>query len=483
MLRGAYLVNKVYASRTTHHETQPLQPPNILLIHVDQHRFDCIGVNGHPAAHTPNLDRLAAEGVNFTHAFCPIGVCMPARTSLMTGCYATQHGCLVNDGVEGYRPARGDLPTFSQTLKAAGYTLGYVGKWGIGLDASPAALGFDDYIPASAYRAWRAAQGLPPPPRTNGWFGEPDTGVTPEQSALGWGADQVLALLDRYAAADAPFFLRWDSDEPHLPSKPPEPFASLVKPEQVPPWRSFPDPLQGKPAIQRQQLRSWGIDGWTWARWAPVVAYYLGVVALIDHQVGRILAKLDALGLADQTFVVYTSDHGDLCGGHGMIDKHYVMYDDVMRVPLILRWPGRLRAGHRADAFVTAALDLATTFCTVAGVEAPDTFHGYDLIALANDGKAPRDKVFGSYHGAQFGAYSQRMVRTREWKYIWNPTAEDELYHLTVDPGELQNCAIDPGCADSLHALRRDLAGWMEETKDPLLNEWTRRQLLDGHKI
>lgn len=459
-----------------------LQPPNILLIHVDQHRFDCIHVNGHPAAHTPNLDRLAAEGVNFTHAFCPIAVCMPARTSLMTGRYATQHGCLVNDGVEGYRPARSDLPTFSQTLKAAGYTLGHVGKWGIGLEASPTALGLDDYVPASAYRTWRAAQGLPPPPRTNGWFGEPDTVITPEQSAPAWGANHVIRLLEQYASAGAPFFLRWDPDEPHLPSKPPEPFASLVKPEHVPPWQSFPDPLIGKPYIQRQQLRSWGIDGWTWEQWAPVVAYYLGVVALIDHQVGRILAKLDALGLAKQTLVVYTSDHGDLCGGHGMLDKHYVMYDDVMRVPLLMRWPGRLPAGHIVDGLVTSALDLATTFCAAAGVEAPDTFQGCDLIALANGDLLQRDKVFGSYHGAQFGAYSQRMVRTRAWKYIWNPTAEDELYHLTVDPGELHNCAADPTCADILRTLRNDLVAWMAETKDPLSNEWTRRQLLEGAK-
>ncbi|HHW88488.1 MAG TPA: sulfatase-like hydrolase/transferase, partial [Chloroflexi bacterium] len=230
----------------------------------------------------------------------------------------------------------------------AGYTVGHVGKWGIGLEASPVALGCDDYISASTYRAWRAAQGLPPPPRANAWFGEPDVGVTPAQSALGWGADQVLALLEQYASAGVPFFLRWDPDEPHLPSTPPEPFASLVKPEQVPPWQSFPDPLDGKPYIQRQQRRSWGIDGWTWEEWAPIVARYLGVVALIDHQVGRILAQLDALGLAERTLVVYTSDHGDLCGGHGMIDKHYVMYDDVMRVPLIMRLPGRLPAGHHA---------------------------------------------------------------------------------------------------------------------------------------
>lgn len=459
-----------------------MPPANILLIHVDQHRFDCVGVNGHPAAHTPNLDRLAAEGVNFTHAFCPIAVCMPARTSLMTGRYPTQHGCLVNDGVEGYRPARADLPTLSQTLKAAGYTLGHVGKWGIGLDASPTALGFDDYVPASDYRAWRRSRGLPPPPHTNAWFGEPDTGVTPEQSAPGWSAGQMIRLLEQYAAAGAPFFLRWDPEEPHLPSRPPEPFASLIKPEHVPPWPSYPDPLINKPTIQRQQLRSWGIDGWTWERWAPIVAYYLGVVALIDQQVGRILVKLDELGLKGETLVVYTSDHGDLCGGHGMIDKHYVMYDDVMRVPLMMRWPGKLRAGHTEAAFVTSALDLATTFCTVAGIEPPETFQGHDLIALANGGPPPRALVFGSYHGAQFGAYSQRMVRARAWKYIWNPTAEDELYDLAADPGELHNRAADPACSEILRTLRGELVAWMAAIKDPLLNEWTRRQLLDGHK-
>jgi len=461
-----------------------LQPANILLIHVDQHRYDCVGVNGHPAAHTPNLDRLAAEGVNFTHAFCPIAVCMPARTSLMTGLYATQHGCLVNDGVEGYCPARGDLPTFSRSLKAAGYRLAHVGKWGIGLGDEPAALGFDDYVPASAYRAWRAAQGLPPPPRANTWFGEVDPAITPAQSALGWGAAQVIARLEKAAVSDRPFFIRWDPEDPHLPSIAPEPFASLVKPGDVPPWPSFPDALTGKPFIQRQQLRSWGLDGWSWAQWAPVVARYLGVVALIDHQVGRILAALDALGLTEQTLVVYTSDHGDLCGGHGMIDKHYVMYDDVMRVPLILRWPGCLPAGRVEDAFVTAALDLATTFCAAAGVEAPATFQGHDLVALASGAARPqRDKVFGSYHGAQFGAYSQRMVRTHEWKYIWNATAEDELYHLAVDAGERHNCAADLACATILQTLRAELAVWMRDIDDPLYNEWTRRQWLQGQKV
>jgi arylsulfatase A-like enzyme len=453
-----------------------------LLIHVDQHRFDCVGVNGHPAAHTPNLDRLAAEGVNFTHAFCPIAVCMPARTSLMTGRYPTQHGCLVNDGVEGYRPARADTADTQpadQSRRLHGSVRRQVGdRHG----RVAGRTGFRRLCPGKrlsrlAPLAWLAASAA-----HQRLVRRAGHGRDARTERAGWGANAGDPPVGTIRRRWPPLLLRWDTEEPHLPSRPPEPFAALVKPEHVPPWPSFPDPLMNKPTIQRQQLRSWGIDGWTWERWAPIVAYYLGVVALIDQQVGRILVKLDELGLKGETLVVYTSDHGDLCGGHGMIDKHYVMYDDVMRVPLMMRWPGKLRAGHTEAAFVTSALDLATTFCTVVGIEPPETFQGHDLIALANCGQPPRALVFGSYHGAQFGAYSQRMVRTRAWKYIWNATAEDELYDLAADPGELHNRAAGPACSEILRTLRGELVAWMAAIKDPLLNEWTRRQLLDGHK-
>jgi arylsulfatase A-like enzyme len=454
--------------------------PNILLIHVDQHRHDCLGVGGHPAAVTPHLDRLAAEGLHFTHAFCPAPICTPARTSLLTGVYATQHGCLANKGTEGYRPMNPQLQTFSQVLKAGGYWLGYVGKWDVGTPSSPEHFGFDTYVSDKGYLAWRREQGLPPLPTRNGWFGEVDSGVTPHQSALGWGANQVIALLEEAAARGTPFFLRWDPKEPHLPNVLPEPYASLVPPSSVPPWPSFPDTLLGKPFIQRQQVRTWGLEGWTWQQWAPLVARYLGEVALIDAQVGRILQAIDDLGLRDSTLVVYTSDHGDLCGAHGMIDKHYVMYDDVVRVPLILRWPGRLPAGRTLDTFVTPALDLPVTFCAAGGLPVPSTFVGRDLAAV--DQKGP-PSVFATYHGNQFGLYSQRMLRTRRWKYVWNATAEDELYDLPADPGELINLAADRSYAAELGGLRRELAATMAETQDPLLNSWTKSQLLEGRKV
>ena len=241
--------------------------------------------------------------------------------------------------------------------------------------------------------------------------------------------------------------------------------------------------LQGKPFIQAQQRRTWGVEGWGWERWAPIVARYLGEITLLDEQVGRLLAALDRLGLAENTMVVYTSDHGDLCGAHGMLDKHYVMYEDVVRVPLLVRWPGHAQTGLRSRAFVCHALDLAATFCAAAGVEPPTSFQGRSLLPLLTGVESTgRDSIYSTYHGSQFGLYSQRMVRDQRWKYVWNATAEDELYDLQADPGETDNRARDPACENDLTRLRARMIGWMEQTEDPLLNDWTRAQLLQGRK-
>jgi len=455
--------------------------PNILLIHSDQHRYDCLGVTGHPLIRTPGMDRLAREGVIFTHAFTPCPLCVPARTSLMHGVWPGEHLAIANAGTEASRPAREGLPSFSQALRDAGYRLGYVGKWGVHPSLSPLAYGFDEYVPAGEYDRWRATQGLGPMPHANDWFGEVDPYIAPEQSHMAWGASEAMRLLETFAAGQRPFFLRWDPSGPHLPNIVPEPYASMYPPESVKPWPSFPDPLVGKPFIQAQQRRTWKLDAWTWQDWAPVVGRYLGEITLMDAQIERLLSALDGLGLARNTLVVYTCDHGDNCGGHGMIDKHYVMYEDVVRVPLILRWPGRIVPGSRCEAFVSHAIDLARTLCEAAGVAPPDTFHGQDLLRLLA-GEDGREDIFSSYHGGQFGMYSQRMVRDRRWKYIWNATDVDELYDLAGDPAEFRNLAAEPDCAVELARLRHRVVAWMERTHDPLLNQWTRAQLLEGLK-
>ena len=459
-----------------------MAPQNILLIHSDQHRFDCVGVNDRSRIRTPNLDRLARQGVNFTSAFTPIPLCVPARNCLLHGRWPVQHLCIANWDTEAPRPPPEGLPTFIEPLKLAGYRLGYVGKWHVNREKGPLEYGFDEYVPDSQYHRWREAMGLKPVPRTNGWFGEVDPYITPDQSRLAWGADRVIEMIERAVEADRPFFVRWDPSEPHLPNVVPEPYCSMYEPDKVEPWPSFPDPLSGKPFIQRQQRRTWKIDGWGWEKWAPIVARYLGEVSLMDAQIGRILASLSQLGIEKDTLVVYTTDHGDMCGGHGMIDKHFVMYEDVVHVPLILRWPKEIPAGSVCDSFVISEIDLATTICRAAGAEVPPTFVGRDLVGLARGGGDERANVYSTYHGNQFGLYSQRMVRDRRFKYVWNATDVDELYDLQADPGELNNLALDREYRDRLQEMRRRLLEWMEGTADPLANPWIIAQLLEGLK-
>ncbi|TVR53474.1 MAG: hypothetical protein EA425_03350 [Puniceicoccaceae bacterium] len=450
--------------------------PNILLIHSDQHRFDCVGAN-QPfvpegpgrLVRTPHLDRLAAEGRTYTHAFTPNPVCSPARACLQTGAWSSTHKCITIVGTEAYQPSDPKLPVLTQLLADAGYRVGHVGKFHGEVAGGPTDHGAEVYIGSGDYRKWRADQGLPPRPRTQGYFGEIDP-VTPEQTGVAWSAREAEQLLERFAGGEAPFFLRWDPPEPHLPSIVPAELAEWFPPETLPPWPGFDDPLENKPAVQRRARRRGGVGGWTWEEWAPVVGRYLADVVLLDLQVGRLLAALDRLGLAENTLVVYSTDHGDMCGGHGMMDKHYVMYDDIMRVPLLMRWPGVIRAGETDDRFVSHELDLARTFLAVAGVEAPASFVGRDLVAAtAGEATEPeREDIFAQYQGTHQGLYSQRMLRDRRWKYVYNPVAFDELYDLEEDPGEIRNRVDDPAAAAELERLRGRMEVWMAEVRDSL---------------
>ncbi|MBQ7650508.1 MAG: sulfatase-like hydrolase/transferase [Victivallales bacterium] len=459
-----------------------MKQPNILMIFSDQHRFDCLGVNGHPMVRTPNLDRLAATGTNFTNAFTSSPICVPARNSLMHGNWPCKHQGICNGGTEA---PRGPLPTrsFSEVLHDAGYYLALTGKWCDGEVRPPSEYGYDEYTPGSEYRRWREAQGLPPRPGALPFFGKDDA-ITPEQTHLWWEADQTIEKLRRISRLGQPFCIGWHPSEPHLPNVVPEPYASMYPPSGIAPWPSFGDTFEGKPYIQAQQLRSWKLDGWTWAQWAPLVSLYLGEITLLDRCIGRVLDELDNLALSNDTIVIYTCDHGDTCGGHGMIDKHYIMYEDVVHVPLIIRWPGAAACGKTCDTFVTQTIDIARTLCEWAGADVPGTFQGMTLIpALQCQPFKERTEALSMYFGNQFGLFSQRMVRDKQWKYVWNGTAEDELYNLDNDKGELHNLATSPDCADILARLRLRLWDIMQEVGDPLANFWIKRQLVEGRKI
>jgi len=216
------------------------------------------------------------------------------------------------------------------------------------------------------------------------------------------------------------------------------------------------------------------------------VSRYLGMVSQIDEAIGRVLDALDELGATDSTLVIYTTDHGDNCGSHHMIDKHYVMYEDVVHVPLAMRWPGVIAPGMVREEFVVHALDLASTICEATGLPIPADYQGRSLMPLLR-GESPadwREDVVATYHGAQFGLYEQRMLRDRRFKYVWNPTDVDELYDLAADPWELRNLIGQSEYAETLRDMRQRLLARLTAQGDGIVRtDWMRRQLSEGRKL
>ena len=199
----------------------------------------------------------------------------------------------------------------------------------------------------------------------------------------------------------------------------------------------------------------------------------------MDHHIGRVLNKLDSLNLRENTLIIYSTDHGDYCGGHGQIDKHFNMYDDVLRVPLIISWPGKVPQQNRSDAFSSNSIDIAKTILGAAGIEAPDTFVGEDLVQMANDADfKPRTAAYAQYYGTESGAYSMRMLRDERYKFVYHPVGDcHEFYDLQEDPGELRNLIEDPSLQDEITRLKQQLFDHMKSIGDRLANAWTQKEL------
>ncbi|MFD0713902.1 sulfatase-like hydrolase/transferase [Paenibacillus sp. GCM10027626] len=460
--------------------------PNLLIIMSDQHRYDCTGASGDYPVRTPNIDRIAQEGTWFTNAYTPLPVCGPARGAFVCGRRPESFGAYWNDGIT--LPVAsltaGDY-SWARALQAAGYRNGYIGKWGASASAAPTAFGYDHYLDADkVYAEFRAAK-YPSFCFTGGFLGEPDP-VPLDDSPTHWLAEQASRMIEQLAGEGDPWHIRVNFSEPHLPCRPAAPFAKMYDPAAVPRWRSFGETFTAKPYIQRQQLVNWGIEQFEWEDWAPIVARYYGIISQMDDAIGKILLALSRLGLEHDTIVIYTSDHGDLCGGHRMLDKHYVMYDDLVKVPLAIRWPGVIAPQQRCDAFVHHVLDLPPTILEWIGEKAPEHFHGRSLLPLLQ-GELPADwrtAAVSTYNGQQFGLFVQRMIRTNSWKYVWNPTDRDELYDLAGDPDELVNRVSDPECTEVLAALRKALYEELKQAGDGIVRgSWLEGQLLANRKL
>lgn len=459
--------------------------PNVLMIIPDQQRYDCIGYSNDYPVKTPNIDKLALQGIWFSNAYTPIPLCCPARQALLNGRRPEAFGALWNYDAALKIPAlEPDEYSWTRDLQEYGYRTGYVGKWHVHPTYDPTHYGFDDYVSEYEYAVFRSKK-HPGAVFSKGFIGEIDA-VPLEDSRTHWLAAQAISLIERYSEEERPWHIRLDFPEPHLPCQPVAQFADMYKPEDVPMWRSFSDEFINKPYIQKQQLYNWNIQDYTWEDWAPIVARYYGIISQVDDAIGKVLDVLDEMGIAENTVVIYTPDHGDMCGGHRMMDKHYVMYEDIVKVPMIIRWPGRIRQGMVCSEFVYNFLDLPPTILEMVGLKPKEFFHGRSMLPLLRGEEVCdwRKEAVSTYNGQQFGLYTQRMIRYDNWKYIWNTTDVDELYDLEKDPNELYNLIYDESCGQVIADLRYRLYEVLLKEGDGLVKSpWLREQLLKGRKL
>jgi arylsulfatase len=427
------------------------KPPNILFIFSDQQHWEAAGFVD-ASFSTPALDALARQGTVFTRAFCTTPQCSPSRSSLLTGFYPSRTGVLGNVGAAGGAPLA--MPTIGATLRDAGYRTAYFGKWHLGKM----------------------------PVATSGW--DEDAGVTgPELRRDPEVTRRALEFLSRPQDADRPFALFLSYNNPHEVYR----FGAERHPAPREPGGVLPPTWQRKdlsaaPAVQRQFMEEdqgrimRGADEAAWLRYREV---YREKVACYDADVGRVLHALDAHGFASDTLVVATSDHGDMDAQHRLIFKGPFMYEHMMRVPLLVRWPGR--PAGTCD-FPTVNVDLVPTLCEAAGLPAPAS-DGVSLKPFLTGGAATprRDAVVGQYYSKQRWVNPIRMIRTARWKYNVYRVHGEELYDLENDPMELENRAVDPALAGTKADLAAELAAWMRAHDDPF--EAQRPTRRDGSRL
>lgn len=446
---------------------------NLVFLLADQLRHDAPGFAGGFAA-TPHMDRLAGEGTAFLRAYTPLPVCGPARRALFTGRHPDSMGAFWNDGffplnTPSFHPA----DNLGQRLKDSGRQGCYVGKWGLGADSAPADFGFATCPDPEEYNGYLAER-YPSLTHSGGWMGC-ESPVALEDSKTHFLARQAANFVE---TAEEDFFLWVDFGMPHLPCRPSPPFSTMYDPAEIPPWPGYEDSFVNKPYCHRQQVVNWRLEDMAWSEMAGQVARYYGMVSQLDDAIGGILAALERAGRLEDTLIVLTSDHGDMCGNHRMLDKHYVLYDDVVRVPLAL-W-GKGLEPLRSDALVSNCLDLPVTICGLMGLPPLPKTHGKPLPL---DGVGARRYITSSSNGQQFGFFNNRMITDGRYKYVWNLTDIDELYDVQSDPGECDNRIGDEALAGLLSELRGVLYDELQFHEDPLLTEWTAPQLLENRKL
>ena len=464
----------------------PQERPNILFIMADDHASHAMSCYGSRINATPNLDRIAADGLRFDSCFCTNAICTPSRAAILTGTY--NH---VNQVTTLSTPMDNRLPTFVKDLQASGYQTGMFGKWHLGTGPLHQPTGFDDW-------AVLPGQGLYHNPTFI--FKAGDDGE--RRVVKGYVTDIITDMsLDWLRQRDSarPFFLMCHHKAPHRHWEPDEKHAHLYLNEDIPEPETLYDdyanraaaaeaaemrmglhmiPLDTKTEIPRD-LPEMDLRKWAYQRY---IKDYLRVVASIDDNVGRLLDYLDDEGLTENTVVVYTSDQGFFLGDHGWYDKRF-MYEESLKMPYIMRWPGGIEAGSVNDDMILN-VDFAPTFLEMAGLDIPAHYQGRSFAPLLA-GERPADWRTSMYyrywmHKTHHNVYAHYGIRTRRHKLIYyyadalgqagtideSYAPEWELFDLEKDPYELNNAVDDPDYADILVELKAELHRLQAEVGD-----------------
>lgn len=400
--------------------------PNIVLILTDDMRWDLMSVMDHPYIQTPTLDRLANNGVLFENAFIPVAVCSPSRAALLSGREAHQASA---PGI--YWRNNSFLETqitFPQLLHEKGYKTGYFGKWHLG----------DGKTPKPGFDQWESFDWL-------GDFRNITLWINGEKRKFTGFSDDIIAsrtvnFIKQQAGSDKPFFTMVGFKEPHLPFKYPKRYETVFNNVTIPKPDSFNEDfsVSGKESIPWLKIdtTSYGIP--LFGSWDNYIkSHYRGILGL-DSAVSKIIASLEEIGELDNTLFIYTSDNGYSLGEHGLTEKH-LTYEEPIRVPMLVHYPDKIKAGLRRTEMVTN-IDIAPTILDYAGIDIPDYMSGKSwriLMEAKSDVDIPewRNQLFFWLLNAQ------ATIRTERYKYIMSirTPGHFELYDLLVDPKETNN--------------------------------------------
>lgn len=448
-------------------------PMQIVFLMTDTQRPDMLGCYGHEAMRTPHLDRLAAQGVRFNHAYCCQPVCGPARVGLFTGLWPHSAG-----GWGNLQAIGDNVKTIGQRFRDQGFQTGYMGKWHLdgsdyfGLGRCPDGWNADYWYDMRNYLEELSPEDRVRSRRT---ATNQDPDLTAEFCYGHRVSNRAIRFLEEYT--DSSFLLCVSYDEPHGPFLCPEPYASMYRGYDYPPSPNLADTLEDKPELQRiwagQRL---GQDPPARRRFPA----FLGCNSFVDAEIGRVLAAIDQF--APNALVVYTADHGDALGAHRLNGKGPAMYDEIARVPFMVRWPGHVPPTEVCDQPISH-IDLVPTLMEAAGLAVPRSLEGRSMLGTWQDPRqATRDTVFiefGRYEVDHDGFGGLQLVRCAfdgRYKLSVNLLDTDELYDLGTDPHEMVNLIKSADHADQRDRLHDALLDWMNDTRDPFRGyQWQRR--------